>query len=278
MTSAKWRAPRFAGHRESPTSVRLRAARGVKRMPTRCHEVDYEILGHDMQLVEVELDQNESVIAEAGAMNYMEDGITFTTKMGDGSNPQGGFWDTLKNAGKRVLSGNTIFMTHFTNNAPGKKKIAFSAAFPGKIIPVNLAETNGTLLVQKEAFLAAAMGTGLDIAFTKKLGAGFFGGEGFILQKLSGDGMAFLHACGTIVKRDLQPGELLRVDPGCIVALQESVTYDIEKAGNLTSMVFGGEGLFLATLRGPGSVWLQSLPFSRLCDEIIGRIPPSRGT
>ncbi len=246
-------------------------------MAMKCHEVDFQVMGDDMQMVEIELDPGESVVAEAGAMNYMEDGITFETKMGDGSKPEGGFWNKLKDAGKRVLSGTSVFMTHFTNSGQGKKKVAFAAAFPGKVIPVNLNDVSGTLLVQKSSFLCAALGTGLDIAFTKKFGAGFFGGEGFILQKLTGDGMIFLHVCGTVVKRELQPGETLRVDTGCLVALSDGVTYDIEQAGNLKSMFFGGEGLFLATVKGPGVVWLQSLPFSRLCDQIISRIPRTGG-
>lgn len=247
-------------------------------MSTQCHEVDYQIIGDDMQLVEVELDPGETVIAEAGAMNYMEDGITFETKMGDGGKPEGGFWDKLKNVGKRVLSGTSIFMTHFTNTATEKRKVGFAAAFPGKVIPVNLGETDGCLLAQRASFLCAAKGTCLDIAFTKKFGAGFFGGEGFILQKLTGDGMVFLHACGTIVKRELQVGQTLRIDTGCLVAMSQSVKYDIEQAGNLKSMFFGGEGLFLATVQGPGTVWMQSLPFSRLCDQIIARVPKSSGS
>lgn len=246
-------------------------------MPAKCHEVDYEILGHDLQMVEIGLDQGETVIAEAGAMNYMEDGIVFETKMGDGSKPEGGFWDKLKTAGKRVLSGTSVFLTHFTNQAPGRKKVAFAASYPGKIIPFNLAETNGHLLVQQSSFLCAALGTGLDIAFQKKLTAGFFGGEGFILQKLSGDGMAFAHVCGTVIRRELQPGEVLRIDPGCLVAMTDSVDFDIQSAGNLKSMLFGGEGFFLATAKGPGTVWLQSLPFSRLCDQIIAKMPQPKG-
>ena len=244
----------------------------------QCHEVDYAILGDDMQMVEVELDPGESVIAEAGALNYLEDGITFETQMGDGSKPSGGFWDTLKSAGKRMLSGTSLFMTHFTNGSSQKRKVAFAAAFPGKIIAANLAQLGGVLLCQKSSFLCAARGTALDIAFTQKFGAGFFGGEGFILQKLSGDGMVFLHACGTIVRRELQPGEVLRVDTGCLVAMSPGIQYDIQKAGNLKSMFFGGEGLFLATLSGPGSVWLQSLPFSRLCDQIASRMPKTGGS
>lgn len=243
-----------------------------------CHEVDFQVLGDDMQMVEIELDQGETVIAEAGAMNYIEDGIVFETKMGDGAKPEGGFWDKLKNAGKRALAGSSVFMTHFTNQAAGKRKVAFAAAFPGKVVPINLNETGGKLLCQKSSFLCAAKGTSLDIAFTKKFGAGFFGGEGFILQKLTGDGMAFLHVCGTIVRRELQPGETLRVDTGCLVAMTEGVEYDVQQAGNLKSMFFGGEGLFLATVRGPGSVWMQSLPFSRLCDQIIARVPARGGS
>lgn len=242
------------------------------------HEVDYTILGDDMQMVEIELDQGETVIAEAGAMNYMEDGITFETKMGDGAKPAGGFWDQLKTAGKRLVSGTSVFMTHFTNSHPAKRKVAFAAAFPGKIVSVNLRDVEGTLLAQKSSFLCAALGTSLDIAFTKKMGAGFFGGEGFILQKLTGDGMTFLHVCGTIIKRELKPGEVLRVDTGCLVAMTQGVDYDIQQAGNLKSMFFGGEGLFLATLTGPGTIWLQSLPFSRLCDQIIARVPNRGGS
>ncbi|MEW6278137.1 MAG: TIGR00266 family protein, partial [Candidatus Eremiobacterota bacterium] len=236
-------------------------------------EVDYKILGDDMQMVEIELDPNETVVAEAGAMNYMEDGIAFETKMGDGSKPEGGFFDKLMTAGKRMLSGTSVFLTHFTNKGSQRCKVAFSAAFPGKVIPVNLGEMGGHLLVQKESFLCAALGTTIDVAFTKKLGVGFFGGEGFVLQKLSGDGLVFVHACGTILKRELAAGEKLRLDTGCVVAFTENVKYDIEKAGNLKSMFLGGEGLFLATLTGPGTVWIQSLPFSRLVDQISARIP-----
>lgn len=236
----------------------------------QCHEVDYEIFGDDMQIVEVELDPAEVVIAEAGAMNYMDDGIGFETRMGDGSRPSGGIMDSLLNVGKRVLTGESIFMTHFTNNVQGKKRVAFAAPYPGKIIPVDMSAIGGELICQKDAFLCAAFGTSLDIAFQRKLGAGFFGGEGFILQRLRGDGMAFFHVGGTVIKRELQPGEVLRVDTGCLAAMTAGVDYNIERAGNLKSMVFGGEGIFLATLRGPGTVYLQSLPFSRLADRIVG--------
>ena len=240
----------------------------------QCHEVDYEIFGDDMQIVEIELDPAEVVIAEAGAMNYMEDGIGFETRMGDGATPSRGFMDSLLSAGKRALTGESIFMTHFTNTGQGKKRVAFAAPYPGKIIPVDMAAVGGTLVCQKDAFLCAAFGTTTDIAFQKRLGVGFFGGEGFILQRLRGDGMAFIHVGGTVIRRELQPGEVLRVDTGCLAAMSGGVDYDIERAGNLKSMIFGGEGLFLATLRGPGTVYLQSLPFSRLADRILRAARP----
>ncbi|MFT4629926.1 MAG: hypothetical protein ACI9WC_001962 [Arenicella sp.] len=245
----------------------------------KCHEVDYEIFGNDMQIVEIELDPAETVIAEAGAMNYMEDGIQFETKMGDGSKPSGGVLSTLLNVGKRVLTGESIFMTHFTNNGLAKKRVAFAAPYPGKIVAIDMSQVGGELICQKDAFLCAAYGTSLDIAFQKKLGAGFFGGEGFILQRLRGDGKAFVHIGGTVIKRELKADELLRVDTGCIAAFTSGVNYDIERAGNLKSMVFGGEGLFLATLRGPGTVYLQSLPFSRLANRVIqaGGFTSSKG-
>jgi uncharacterized protein (TIGR00266 family) len=234
----------------------------------KCHEIDYEIFGDDMQIVEVELDPAETVIAEAGAMNYMEDGISFETKMGDGSKPGAGVLDSLLTIGKRVLTGESIFMTHFTNTGHGKRRVAFAAPYPGKIIPINMAELGNELICQKDAFLCAALGTELSISFQRKLGAGFFGGEGFILQRLRGDGMAFVHVGGTVIKRELE-NETLRVDTGCIAAFTSGIDYDIERAGNLKSMVLGGEGLFLATLRGTGTVYLQSLPFSRLANRII---------
>jgi len=243
----------------------------------QCHEVDFEIIGNDMQVVEVELDPGESVVAEAGAMNWMEDGISFEAKMGDGSDSGGGFLGKLMNAGKRMITGESMFLTHFTNNASTKKRVAFAAPYPGKIIPVNLGETGGELICQKDSFLCAALGTKINIAFTKKIGVGFFGGEGFILQKLNGDGMVFIHAGGTVVKKTLN-NETLRVDTGCIVGFSPSIDYDIEKAGNLKSMFFGGEGLFLATLRGTGVVYLQSLPFSRMADRIVQSAPSAGGS
>lgn len=249
------------------------AASGMKS-----HEVDYEIFGDDMQIVEVELDPGETVIAEAGAMNYVEPDITFQAKMGDGSNPNEGVMGKLLSVGKRALTGESIFMTHFTHSGGGeKRRVAFAAPYPGKIIPVDLAKNGGELICQKDSFLCAAFGTQVTISFNKKLGAGFFGGEGFILQKLKGDGMAFVHAGGTVIEKELT-GETLRVDTGCIVAFSPGITYDIQRAGNLKSMFFGGEGLFLATLSGHGRVWLQSLPFSRMADRIIARAPKAGGS
>ncbi|MHA3774190.1 TIGR00266 family protein [Verrucomicrobiota bacterium sgz303538] len=240
--------------------------------------MDFEIHGDDMQLVEIELDPGETVIAEAGGMCYMEEGIDFETKMGDGSSPSGGFLGSLMNIGKRMLTGESLFMTHFTHRGGrGKSRVAFAAPYPGKIVPINLAEVGGEILCEKAAFLCAAMGTSVGIAFNKRLGAGFFGGEGFILQRLQGDGLAFIHAGGTIVKRELR-GEMLRVDTGCLVAMTSGIDYDIQRAGNLKSMVFGGEGMFLATLRGHGTVWLQSLPFSRMADRILANAPSSGGS
>lgn len=241
------------------------------------HEIDYEIFGDDMQIVEVELDPGETVVAEAGAMNYMDEGITYEAKMGDGSDLQQGMMSKLMSVGKRVLTGESIFMTHFTNSGVGKKRVAFAAPYPGKIIPVDLAQVGGRLTCQKDAFLCAALGTKLSIALQKKLGTGFFGGEGFILQRLEGDGKAFVHAGGTIIKRKLQ-GESLLVDTGCLVAFTDGISYDIQAAGGLKSMVFGGEGLFLARLSGHGHVLLQSLPFSRLADRVIRHAPRLGGS
>jgi len=241
------------------------------------HEVDYEIFGNDIQIVEVELDPGETVIAEAGAMNYMDDGISFEAKMGDGSKPDSGLLGKLMDAGKRALTGESIFMTHFTNSGSGKKRVSFAAPYPGKIVPINLSKMGGELLCQKDAFLCAAMGTEVSIAFNKRIGTGFFGGEGFILQRLIGDGMVFIHAGGTIVKKTLK-NNLLRVDTGCLVAFTRGVDYDIAKAGNLKSMFLGGEGLFLATLSGTGVVLLQSLPFSRMADRILQHAPSAGGS
>ncbi|MCZ2152400.1 MAG: TIGR00266 family protein [Bryobacterales bacterium] len=237
-----------------------------------CHQVDYQILGDDLQLVEIELDPGESVIAEAGAMTYMDDFISFETKLGDGSNPAAGFVDRLLQAGKRALANESVFMTHFTNRGQGKRRVAFAAPYPGKIVPIDMAQIGNDVICQKDAFLCAALGTQISIAFVQRLGAGFFGGQGFILERLRGDGMAFVHAGGTVVRKELRGGTL-RVDTGCIVAFTPSIAYSIERVGSLKSMVFGGEGVFLATLSGTGVVYLQSLPFSRLADRIIANMP-----
>jgi len=242
----------------------------------QCHEVDYKLIGDDMQIVEVELDPGEIVVAEAGAMNYMDNGIGFEAKMGDGSGADGSMLGKLMNAGKRALTGESIFMTHFSNTGSGKKVVAFAAPYPGKIIPVDMAKIGGELLCQKDAFLCAAYGTELSIAFNKRLGTGFFGGEGFILQRLRGDGMAFIHVGGTVVKKQLN-NDTIRVDTGCIAAFSSGVSYDIQAAGGLKSMFFGGEGIFLATLSGTGVVLLQSLPFSRMADRIIQHAPKAGG-
>jgi uncharacterized protein (TIGR00266 family) len=236
------------------------------------HEIDYKIIGDDIQLVEIELDPTETVIAEAGAMLYMEDGIDFTTRMGDGTNPQAGFFDKLISAGSRVLAGESLFLTHFTNQGWGKKHVAFSAPYPGTIIPIDLSQIGGRIIVQKDAFLCAALGTKISITFSRRLGAGFFGGEGFILEQLDGDGKAFIHAGGTVIEKQLN-NEILRIDTGCIVGFEPSIDYDIQQAGNLRSMFFGGEGLFLATLRGTGKVWLQSMPIRKLIARLSGLGP-----
>jgi len=241
-----------------------------------CHEVDYRIIGDDMQIVEVELDGSETVVAEAGAMNYMDDGISFEAKMGDGSDADESVLGKLFGAGKRVLTGESLFMTHFTNISGGKKSVAFAAPYPGKIIPIDLAEIGGELLCQKDAFLCAAYGTKVGIAFTKRFGAGFFGGEGFILQRLQGDGMIFIHMGGTVVTKELN-NEIIKVDTGCIAAFTSGIDYAIERSGGLKSMFFGGEGMFLTTLSGTGTVLLQSLPFSRLADRILRNAPSVGG-
>ncbi|MBQ4879270.1 TIGR00266 family protein [Pseudoalteromonas luteoviolacea] len=242
-----------------------------------CHEIDYEIIGESMQMVEVELDPNETVIAEAGAMNYMQDGISFEAKMGDGSDVEQGFMGKLFSAGKRLISGESLFMTHFTNEGVGKKRVAFAAPFPGSILALDMATLGQSVYLQKDSFLCAALGTKVDIAFQRKLGAGFFGGEGFILEHLQGDGMAFAHAGGTVVEKQLN-GETLRVDTGCVVGFSEGIEFDIERVKGLKSMFFGGEGLFLATLKGHGTVWIQSLPFSRLADRVLEHAPKQGGS
>lgn len=237
------------------------------------HEIDYEIFGEEMQYVEVELDPQESVIAEAGAFMMMDNGIAMNTLFGDGSGRDEGILGKLFSAGKRLITGESLFMTAFTNQDFGKKKVAFSAPYPGKIIPVDLAQTNGQFICQKDAFLCAAKGVSVGIAFQRKLRTGFFGGEGFIMQKLEGDGLAFVHAGGNIVKKDLMPGQTLKVDTGCLVGLTSSVNYDIEFVGGIKNSLFGGEGLFFATLTGPGTVYLQNMPFSRLASRVIAAAP-----
>ena len=242
------------------------------------HEIDYKIYGDDMQFVEVELDPMEAVVAEAGGMMYMEAGIEMETIFGDGSQQNSGFLGSLMSAGKRLITGESLFMTVFQNQGQGKKKVAFGAPYPGKIIPVHLSQIGGELIAQKDSFLCAAKGVSVGIAFNKKISTGFFGGEGFIMQRLQGDGWAFVHAGGTIIQKELGVGETLRVDTGCIVAFQPSVQFDIQYVGKIKSALFGGEGLFFATLQGPGHVWLQSLPFSRLADRIVAASPRAGGS
>jgi uncharacterized protein (TIGR00266 family) len=234
--------------------------------------IDFKIYGDDLQFVEVELDPQESVVAEAGAMMMMEQGIQLETIFGDGSaqSNQGGLMGKFLNAGKRVITGESLFMTLFTNSGSGKQHVSFAAPYPGKIIPVYLPDYNGKIICQKDAFLCAAKGVSIGIDFKRKLGVGFFGGEGFIMEKLEGDGLAFLHVGGTTIEKELGSGETLRVDTGCLAAMTGSIKYDIQYVGNVKTAFFGGEGLFFATLTGPGKVWVQSLPFSRLADRIYG--------
>jgi uncharacterized protein (TIGR00266 family) len=232
------------------------------------HEIDYQIIGNEMQFVQIELDPQESVIAEAGSFMMMDDGIQMQTIFGDGSGQQRGFMDKLLGAGKRLLTGESLFMTVFTNGSHGKKQVSFASPYPGKIIPLDLSMLGGKVICQKDAFLCAAKGVTVGIEFQRKLGTGFFGGEGFIMQKVEGDGLAFVHAGGMVYEKILQPGELIRLDTGCLVAMTRDVQYEIEFVKGVKSALFGGEGLFFATLRGPGRVWVQSLPFSRLADRI----------
>ncbi len=244
------------------------------------HEIDYEIHGNEMQFVEIELDPQESTVAEAGSMMYMSDGITMETVFGDGSHQtdSGGFLDKMIGAGKRLITGESLFTTVFTYNGQDKGQVAFASPYPGKIIPLDLSNYNGKLICQKDAFLCAAKGVSIGIAFQKKIGVALFGGDGFIMQKLEGDGLTFVHAGGTIIERQLKAGETLRVDTGCLVALTQDVQYDIEFVGGVKSAIFGGEGFFFATLKGPGHVWLQSLPFSRLAGRIHEATPQNMGS
>lgn len=250
----------------------------TETVPMRSHEIDYLIHGDDMQFVEITLDPQETVIAEAGAMMFQDADIEMETRMGDGSQADEGFLGKMFSVGKRMITGESLFMTHFTAHGSQRSTVAFGAPYPGKIIPVDLAAVGGRFLCQKQAFLCAALGTSVSVAFNKRFGAGLFGGEGFILQKLEGDGLAFVHAGGTIIRKDLAHGQVLMVDTGCLVGFQEGVDYDIERVKGIGSMLFGGEGLFLARLQGPGTVYLQSLPFSRLADRIIAAAPRAGGS
>lgn len=244
------------------------------------HEIDYTIYGDDMQYVEIELDQSETVVAEAGSMMMMDPSIQMETIFGDGSKQgnSGGFMDKLFSAGKRVLTGESLFMTAFTNAGARRQKVYFAAPYPGKILPMDLSKLGGKLICQKDAFLCAAKGVSVGIDFRKKLSVGFFGGEGFILEKLEGDGLAFVHACGAIVERELLPGETLKIDTGCIVAMTKDVNYDIQFVGGIKNTLFGGEGVFFATVSGPGKVWIQSLPFSRLAERVFAAAPSAGGS
>ena len=243
----------------------------------RSHDIDYEIFGEEMQFVEIELDPGETVIAEAGAMMYMEEGVEMETRMGDGSEPDKGFAGKLWDGLKRKAMGETLFMTWFTHQGRGKSHVSFGAPYPGKIIALDLRELGGQFICQKDAFLCAAKGTKVTIALNKKIGVGLFGGEGFIMQRLEGDGKAFVHAGGTVVKKSLKAGQKLRIDTGCIVGYTGTVSYDIQRVKGMKSMFFGGEGMFLATLTGPGEAWMQSLPFSRLADRIYAAAPQTGG-
>ncbi len=256
--------------RPAPPPVNVRSA----------DEIDFKIMGSEMQFVEIELDPGESAVAEAGAMMYKDSCINLDTVFGDGSGSDnvGGFMDKLLGAGKRLLTGESLFTTVFTHTGSGKAHVAFGAPFPGNIIPVTLPNVNGVLICQKDSFLCAAKGVSIGIHFQKKILTGLFGGEGFIMQRLEGDGMVFIHAGGTVIERELQPGELLHVDTGCIVAMTQDVHFDIQQVGGIKSALFGGEGLFFANLRGPGKIWLQSLPFSRLAGRMLASAPQRGGS
>lgn len=241
------------------------------------HEIDYKIFGEEMQYVELELDPQEAVIAEAGNFMMMDNGIKMDTIFGDGSKKNEGILGKVLGAGKRLLTGESLFMTIFANQEIGKKKISFASPYPGKVIPIDLTEYGGKFICQKDAFLCAAKGVSIGVEFSRKLGRGFFGGEGFIMQKLEGDGMAFVHSGGTTAKKELKPGEKLKVDTGCIIGFTKEVDYNIEFIGGIKNSLFGGEGLFYATLTGPGTVFIQSLPFSRLAGRILAAAPQGGG-
>ena len=240
--------------------------------------VDYEIKGSEMQFVEVELDPGEAAVGEAGSMMFMEAGIGLETILGDGSQQNQGLWGALVGAGKRLITGANAFTTVYTNQSSQKRRIAFASPWPGKIMPIDLRAVGGTLICQKQSFLCAAKGVSLGIAFQQRLGVGFFGGDGFVMQRLDGDGMAFVHAGGTVEKRELQPGETLLIDHGCLVAFTQSVNFEIQYVGGIKTALFGGEGLFFAKVTGPGSVWMQSLPFSRLASRVFAAAPQNGGS
>ena len=244
----------------------------------RAHEIDYHIYGEEMQYVEIELDPQEVVVAEAGSFMMMENGIQMQTIFGDVSLQEGGIFGKLLSAGKRVLTGESLFMTAYQNVDFGKKKVSFASPYPGKIVPIDLREFGGKFICQKDAFLCAAKGVSVGIEFSRKIGRGLFGGEGFIMQKVEGDGMAFVHAGGTLARKELKAGEMLKVDTGCIVGFTKDIDYDIEFVGGIKNTIFGGEGVFFATLRGPGIAYIQSLPFSRLADRIIASAPKASGS
>ena len=244
----------------------------------RAHEIDYHIYGEEMQYVEIELDPQEVVVAEAGSFMMMENGIQMQTIFGDGSQQEGGIFGKLLSAGKRVLTGESLFMTAYQNIDMGKRKVSFASPYPGKIVAIDLMKYGGKFVCQKDAFLCAAKGVSVGIDFSRKLGRGLFGGEGFIMQKLEGDGMAFVHAGGTLARKELKAGEMLKVDTGCIVGFTKDIDYDIEFVGGIKNTIFGGEGVFFATLRGPGIAYIQSLPFSRLADRIIASAPKAGGS
>lgn len=241
------------------------------------HEIDYHIYGEEMQYVEIELDPKEVIVAEAGSFMMMENGIQMETIFGDGSKQEGGILGKLLSAGKRVLTGESLFMTAYQNVGVGKKKVSFASPYPGKIVPIDLTKYEGKFVCQKDAFLCAAKGVSVGIDFSRKLGRGLFGGEGFIMQKLEGDGMAFVHAGGTLARKELRVGDILKVDTGCIVGFTKDVQYDIEFIGGIKNTIFGGEGVFFATLRGPGVVYIQSLPFSRLAGRVLQAAPQGSG-
>lgn len=251
---------------------------GSRKTKSQADEIDYEIHGQEMQFVEIELDPGESAVAEAGSMMFKHPTIEMDTIFGDGSSKPSGFWGAIASAGKRILTGESLFMTVFTHQGQGKARVSFASPYPGTILPFNLADMGGTLITQKDAFLCAAKGVSVGIHFQRKIMTGMFGGEGFIMQKLEGDGFAFVHVGGCVIERQLGPGEELDVDTGCVAAMTADVDFDIVQAGSIKSMIFGGEGFFFAKLRGPGTVWLQSLPFSRLAGRILANAGPADGT